>query len=144
MSQRIEMGCRVSLRYRLLRNDGYLVDESGDEPFDLTVGDGALHPNLERAIEGLVAGERVRLLLGPEEAFGLSDPANIYRVPRSDFPADQPLAPGYIFEFAAPNGMELLGQVVELVEDEVVVDFNHPLAGQPAVFEVEVLTVSAP
>ena len=62
-------------------------------------------------------------------------------MPRSEFPADMPLEPGLIVGFTTPSGEEVPGAIQEIKGDDVVVDFNHPLAGHEVIFDVEILEV---
>ncbi len=139
----IDYGARVGLRYRLTLADGTRVDESGEgEPLSFSVGDGTLEQGLEARLLGLRAGARATFYLAPGEAFGFADPEAVHRMPREDFPPDMVIAPGAVVSFAAPSGLEVAGTVVEVAEQEVKVDFSHPLAGRALVFEVEVLEVA--
>lgn len=135
-------GSRVRVHFTLTLADGTAVDTSRDgEPLELTLGDGTLDPGLERCLLGLAAGDAVRRDLAPGEAFGMRDPEAVHRVGRGEFPAGMALAPGTVVEFTAPSGLALAGTVLALEDESVQVDFSHPLAGRPLVFEVEVLAV---
>ena len=107
-------------------------------------GLGALLPALELAIEGMGAGARKSVTLKPQEAFGERDPKAMLEVLRDEFPED--VAPGDVFDAEeddssdAPGGMVLL-RVMEVTPDTVVLDRNHPLAGQKVRFDVEVVEV---
>jgi FKBP-type peptidyl-prolyl cis-trans isomerase SlpA len=135
-------GRRVTLEYRLLLQDGTLVDaaEAG-EPLSFVVGDGTLDAGLEGCLLGMTRGEAARFLLGPGEAFGQRDPANRHRLPRADFPSDMAVEAGTIIEFQTPAGATLPGAVLASDAETVEVDFNHPLAERPFTFEVRVVDV---
>jgi FKBP-type peptidyl-prolyl cis-trans isomerase SlpA len=62
-------------------------------------------------------------------------------MPRSEFPADMQLEVGMIIGFSTPSGEEVPGAIQEIKDDEIVVDFNHPLAGHEVIFDVEILEV---
>jgi len=89
----------------------------------------------------LKAGASQRLVLQPEQAFGVHDPGKRHRLARSEFPPDMALEPGLIIGFDTPAGDELPGTIVSLADDTVEVDFNHPLAGRVVVYEVEIIAV---
>ena len=77
----------------------------------------------------------------------MPDPTQVHTMPRSAFQAEvggEALAPGVVHSFEAPSGDLLPATIVELREDEVDVDFNHPLAGRDLQFEVELLSVGVP
>lgn len=132
----------VQLRIEL--EDGSIVEDTrNSDPVCLTHGDGTLLDRLEQLIVGLAANDRRAWELKPEEAFGLSDPENIRRLPRNQFPETVEVVPGNIIAFAMPDGNELPGMVLGETDDgHVEIDFNHPLAGRTLSFEVEVLSVA--
>lgn len=141
MTAAITAGRRVAIEYRLSLQDGTVVDATEGEPLVFVVGDGTLDAALEGHLLGLAQGSSTRFLLGPGEAFGPHEPANVHRLPRSEFPPAMALAPGTIIEFETPTGTGVPGTVVGCDADDVEVDFNHPLAGRPFTFEVHVVEV---
>jgi FKBP-type peptidyl-prolyl cis-trans isomerase SlpA len=134
------------MHYALRLADGTLADSSfDDEPVSFVVGDGALDKGLELALIGLSAGDRQVLTLMPGQAFGVRDEAALQWVGRDRFPADMQLEKGQIIGFSGEQGAEdVAGAVIEIEEERVRVDFNHPLAGREIVFEVEILSVENP
>ena len=132
----------VTLHLSLTLQDGTVAESSFDDaPLVFTLGDGTLIAGLELALYGLRPGDKQRLSLLPEQAFGLRDPEKVHRLPRADFPADMTLEPGCIIGFDTPDGEELPGMVVKAESAEVEVDFNHPMAGHVVIFEVEIIDV---
>jgi len=138
----IAPGMTVTLHYVLTLEDGLEVDNSrGGEPLVFTLGDGTLIAGLEDCLIGMCAGEAQRYTVEPTRGFGFPDPQNIHELPRDDFPLELDLTPGVVLSFAAPDGEEIPGVVLELDEARVKVDFNHPLAGHTLIFEVEIIDV---
>ena len=132
----------VTLHLSLALEDGTVLESTfDDEPLTFTMGDGTLVEGLELGLYGLKAGDRQRLVLDPEQAFGLHDAARQHTMERKDFPDDESLEPGLIMGFDTPAGDELAGTILSVDDDTVDVDFNHPLAGRVVVFEVEILEV---
>lgn len=141
----ITIGSRVTMHFALQLADGMLVESSFDDtPITFVVADGNLDKGLELALIGLRAGDRQKLNLMPGQAFGDRDEAAFQTLARDRFPEDMQLEPGQIIGFSGENGEEIAGTVVEVGEPEVVMDFNHPLAGREIVFEVEILEVENP
>ncbi len=133
------------MHFSITLADGMLVESSfDDEPQTFVVGDGSVDKGLELALIGLRPNERQTLTLMPGQAFGRRDESNVKWVPKTSFPADMRLEPGQIIGFTAANGEELAGAVLEIDEERVKVDFNHPLAGREIVFEVHILAVENP
>ncbi|MEN8206697.1 MAG: FKBP-type peptidyl-prolyl cis-trans isomerase [Pseudomonadota bacterium] len=132
----------VTLHLSLSLEDGTVAESTfEDEPLTFTMGDGTLVEGLELGLYGLKAGDTQRLVLEPEQAFGLHDPAKLHQLPRSEFSTELALEPGVIIGFDTPSGDELSGTIVSLSDESVEVDFNHPLAGRVLVFEVEIIAV---
>ena len=138
-------GSAVTVAYTLSLADGTMVDEATvDAPFQFVVGDGAWISGLEEVLIGMQVGEQHHYLIAAEEAFGLPDPDQVHTLPRNTFQAEvegEVLTPGVVLSFEAPSGDLVPATIVELREDEVDVDFNHPLAGRDLQFEVELLAV---
>jgi FKBP-type peptidyl-prolyl cis-trans isomerase SlyD len=118
-----------------------------DEPSEASFvfGFGALLPALEVALEGVPEGGTKSVTLKPEDAFGARDPEAVLEVSREEFPED--VAEGDIFDAdedddgpQAPGGPVVL-RVLEVGPESVILDRNHPLAGQKVRFDVEVLEV---
>jgi len=128
---------RVHLNFALQLEDGSEVDSNfGNDPVSFVVGDGSLLPGFERLIFGMCAGERRSFTLAPDEAFGEPSEENVQRVRRDRFQGDDELRVGLVFSFADAAGGELPGVIVGVDEEEVTVDFNHPLAGRTILFDV--------
>jgi len=132
----------VTLHLSLALEDGTVAESTfEDEPLTFTLGDGTLVEGLELGLYGLKAGATQRLVLQPEQAFGRHDPDKLHQLARAEFAAELELEPGVIIGFDTPSGEELPGTIVSLTDESVAVDFNHPLAGQVIVFEVEIIEV---
>jgi FKBP-type peptidyl-prolyl cis-trans isomerase SlyD len=100
-----------------------------------------LIPGLEAGLEGARRGERRTLELAPEEAFGERVAGAVLEVDRHDFPAGAGLAVGDDVEAEGPGGARATHRVLAITGDAIVLDLNHPLAGQRVRFEVDVLAV---
>ncbi len=132
----------VALTYELYDADGGLVEKT-DAPVEyLHGGYHGIFPLVEEALTGKVAGDICRVKLGPDEAFGEYDADLVHLEPRSKFP--DRVAVGMQFEGrGVESGTVLIYTVTEIAEDKVVVDGNHPLAGQTLHFACTVTGVRA-
>jgi FKBP-type peptidyl-prolyl cis-trans isomerase SlpA len=138
----IGTGSTVTLHLSLALEDGRVAESTFEgEPHTFTLGDGSLLPGLELALYGLRPGDSQHLVLHPEQAFGVRDPARIHVMPRTAFADDISLEPGLIIGFTDTGGVEIPGTVLSVTESAVEVDFNHPLAGHAVTFEVEIIDV---
>jgi len=138
---RIEAGRVVRLDYELKDCDGEPVEDEGAHLEYLHGGFGGVFPRVEQALEGKEVGEEIALTLEPEDAFGEYD-AELLRVePRSSFP--EAIEVGMRFE-GVPGDREdeaLIYTVTDVTPDTVVVDGNHPLAGERLWFRAKVSDV---
>ncbi|MCZ4312490.1 FKBP-type peptidyl-prolyl cis-trans isomerase [Comamonadaceae bacterium G21597-S1] len=146
----VEPASFLTLHYRLAGPHGDIINTFGGKPATLSLGTGALSPAVEQCLIGLEEGSRATFELPAGVAFGerqgemqqwvarsllhqLGDPAETYQV-------------GDVVQFPTPDGQGSYAGAVLQVGDEadgrgVLFDFNHPLAGQPVVFEVHVIGV---
>ncbi len=132
-------GTRVFLNFSVSLEDGSEVDSNfGGEPVSFVVGDGNLLPGFERVLMGMQPGQRHVFTVSPEDAFGQPNDNNVQTVARDHFDDDVALEIGLVFSFADAAGGELPGLIVAFDEEEVTVDFNHPLAGRSILFDVQV------
>jgi FKBP-type peptidyl-prolyl cis-trans isomerase SlpA len=136
----------VTMHFDIRLKDGSIADSSRSigQAFKFKIGDGFFSPKLEQGLMGLKKGDKKKIMLLPEEAFGEPHPANIYQVPRrqfAKFEQNVPLEEGLIVTFTQPNGTELPGIIRAIDGDDITVDFNHPLSGQVVLFDVEIVEV---
>ena len=137
----------LTLHYRLSGPDGLeVVNTFAQQPATLTLGSGELAPVLERCLIGLPEGSRQRFDLAAGEVFGAHNPQLLQRVSRrllaSHGEAHSEYQVGDAVSFPTPDGRaQYAGRVAELGDDWVLFDFNHPLAGLPLSFEVELVGV---
>ena len=142
MSATVQSNSLVTLHYRISLNDETeIISTFGATPATLQLGSGELVPTLEQCVVGLPVGERCVFLLDPDQAFGPHNPQLVRRLARKDLPSPQELKELALIEFKAPNGTGYTGFVRELDAEGALIDFNHPLAGKPIRFEVEVVGI---
>jgi FKBP-type peptidyl-prolyl cis-trans isomerase SlpA len=111
------------------------------QPVKFVMGDGSLSEPLEQALLGKAVGDKTTVELAPQDAFGSAEPDKVMNLPRSHFPEDMELSEGLIVSFHQPNGVEVPGMIRRLMGDLVLVDFNHPLAGQTVTLTLEIMEI---
>jgi FKBP-type peptidyl-prolyl cis-trans isomerase SlpA len=146
MSKLVTPTSYLTLHYRLASTEGTdIVSTFGGNPATLMLGQGQLAPSLEAVLLGLPEGTHETFTLTPEQGFGPRNPDLIQAVALSTLEANSAPDAGYqvgdLVDFAAPGGGRFAGVLRELREDAAVFDFNHPLAGQPVLFEVKLISV---
>lgn len=133
---------QVTLHFALKLENGDVVDSTFDkQPATFKVGDGNLLPGFEVALYGFKAGDKRSLQIEPENAFGQPNPQNVQVMPRGQF-QDMELSEGLLIIFNDAANAELPGVVKAFDEQQVTIDFNHPLAGKTLNFEVEIIEVA--
>jgi len=146
----IQPGSFLTLHYRLSGPSGDVVNTFGGTPATLTLGTGALAPAMEERLIGLPEGSRTTIELPAGAAFGPRSADMQQWMARKVLTdmgdASETYAVGDVVKFPTPDGKgEFAGVIRDFRSDDkgdaVLFDFNHPLAGQPVTFEVQVIGV---
>jgi FKBP-type peptidyl-prolyl cis-trans isomerase SlyD len=140
---RIEPNTVVTIAYNLRDPEGELIDSSeGRAPLSFLFGQGRIIPGVEEALQDKTAGDALAFTVEPEKAYGLRDESLLQVVPRDVFASAGIADPeeGMRFEVTTEEGDRMI-TIVEVAEEDITVDGNHPLAGLPLEFEVTVLDV---
>ncbi|WXL24918.1 peptidylprolyl isomerase [Ectopseudomonas mendocina] len=132
----------VSIDYTLTNDAGEVIDSSeGAAPLVYLHGASNIIRGLEKALEGKQAGDELTVAVEPEEAYGEFSPELVATLNRSMFEGVDELEVGMQFHASAPDGGMQIVTIRELDGDDVIVDGNHPLAGQRLHFKVKVVNV---
>ena len=131
----------VSFHYTLTGKDGQVIDSSeGNQPLTYLHGVGQIVPGLENALLGKLAGDKMDVEVSAEEGYGEHHEFMVQQVPREAFQGVDDIEPGLQFQAQTPQGAMTV-TVTAADETTVTVDGNHPLAGQPLFFAVEIVSV---
>jgi len=144
----LEDGTVFDTTYDLAQND-CTDDECNDDacgcneigPMELTLGEGDFFPQVEDALVGMEPGEKKNLVIPFAEAFGAYDEERVFTVERSEFPSNIEPEVDQTLELIGDDGESLVVTVAEIDGDSVVLDANHPLAGEDLHFEVELVEI---
>lgn len=132
----------VAVNYVGSFSDGSIFDSTeGMDPFEFTLGTGETIPGFESGILGMQVGTTKTLQIPAEEAYGEYFDDLVVTVPKSDFPEDLEPEVGMELTAGDPNGEEVMLTVLEILDDAVVVDANHPMAGEDLTFEVTLVAI---
>lgn len=143
----VQPGSFLTLHYRLAGPDGAdIVNTFHDKPATLSLGTGELSPTIEARLIGLEEGTRTTVELPAGEAFGPRNPDMLQKLRLSELrqmgDPDEQYHVGDVVHFPTPDGQSAFAGVLrELGPDWALFDFNHPLAGQPVLFEVQLIGV---
>ncbi len=135
----------VSIAYELKLNDGEVIDSASNvDPLTYLHGASNIIPGLERELAGLKVGDTRMVEVAPGDAYGEVDPDEFQLVPRTLFPETLELEEGMGLRLIDQGtGQPVEAYVAEVHPDTVLLDFNHPLAGETLYFEIEVIQLRA-
>jgi FKBP-type peptidyl-prolyl cis-trans isomerase 2 len=132
----------VKVNYTGKLSDGQIFDTSeGKEPIEFTLGQGRLIPGLEKGLIDMKLHEKKTISIVKEEAYGEVNESLIQEVNKKDLPQDMEPEVGMGLVSKSPEGQEINLMVVEVKEESIIIDGNHPLAGKDLIFEIEVLEI---
>ncbi|RDV29328.1 peptidylprolyl isomerase [Alteromonas aestuariivivens] len=133
----------VTLHYKVSSEDGTELDSSfGKDPMTVLLGRRFLIEGLEEALQGKQNGESFSVTVAPEKAYGERVDQLVQAVPKSMFEGME-VEVGMSFRATTEQGEQSV-MIIDTTDEEVVVDGNHPLAGLPLTFEVEIVNVREP
>lgn len=138
----IKNGDTVSVNYTGKLEDGSVFDTSlqeGREPLTATLGQNQLIPGFENGLIGMSVGETKTVEIEPENAYGQHNPMLTQEVGKEQVPADVKV--GDMLQGMSQNG-PINVKIAEIKESTVVIDMNHPLAGQKLIFDLEVISIN--
>jgi peptidylprolyl isomerase len=135
-------GQTATVHYKGMLDDGSVFDSSeGRQPLTFQVGSGQVVPGFENAIRDMEVGETRTVEIGRDDAYGEVREEMIGVIPKDRFPDDAEPEPGMVFEMHTDEGT-LPIEVVDVSDEGVTVDGNHPLAGEDLTFEITLLKVA--
>ncbi|MDN7013358.1 peptidylprolyl isomerase [Methanoculleus sp. FWC-SCC3] len=135
-------GDTVKVHYTGKLEDGTVFDTSAERtPLEFTIGSGQIIPGFERAVVGMEPGETKTMTVQPEEAYGPHREEMTITVEREQFPGDINPEPGQQLQVQQPDGRAAIVVVSDVSESTVTLDANHPLAGQPLTFDIELVDI---
>lgn len=150
LNTKIQSGSRVTLHFSLALEDGQLIDSNFEKPAaTMILGEGKMLAGFEEQLVGHQAGDEIDSLLPAERAFGERNSKNVqhFNVEKFRHLLEDELLPatvGAVVNFKDPGGFDLPGVVVEIDDQLVKIDFNHPLAGKPIRFNAKIVSVLPP
>ncbi|GGH23582.1 hypothetical protein GCM10010973_09560 [Cribrihabitans marinus] len=138
----VKSGDTVAIHYTGTLRDGQTFDSSeGRDPLAFEVGSGQIIPGLDAAMPGMEVGDKKRVEVECQEAYGPVNPEARQAVPREGIPDEIPLEIGSRLQMQSPDGQAVPVTVVEVDEATVTLDANHPLAGQDLIFDIELVSI---
>ncbi len=135
---KVEDGTQEKVHYTGKLNDGTVFDSSQDkDPLEFTMGKGEVIPGIEDAVRDMDEGESKQVTIGKDQAYGDRRDDMIIDVPKDKFPDEIPQNVGQQLMLKHPEGQEFPAVIVEVKDETVTLDANHPLAGEDLNFEIQ-------
>ena len=142
--EKVETGQFVRVHYKGTLQNGEIFDTSeGRHPLEVQIGEGQIISGFENALMGMSLNEKKVFTLDPEDAYGQKDESLTHSFPRADVPAEINPEVGQTVALCSSEGQQVPALITEMDDEKVVVDLNHPLAGQTLTFDIEVVGISA-
>jgi len=142
MTQVATIGDTVLIHYTGTFEDGSVFDSSnGREPLKFKIGSGHVIKGFDSGITGMTIGEKKSVTIAPEEAYGPVIDAQVVEFPKDQFPEDVELKIGTALQLVNDAGHAMPVKIVEVLDDTVKLDANHPLAGKTLCFDMELIEI---
>ncbi|MGK7910998.1 MAG: peptidylprolyl isomerase [Synechococcus sp.] len=142
--QEAQSGDVVRVNYTLTLSDGTIADTSeGRTPLEFTLGAGDVVPGFDRGVTGLKVGESTEFTLAPEDGYGPQNPDLVMQRTREPEQEPPDMAVGDTVFLVGPGNIPIQAEVLELNDETVTLDANHPLAGEELNFAVELVEIVA-
>jgi peptidylprolyl isomerase len=143
--QQVKAGDTVKVHYHGRLTDGTVFDSSeGREPLEFEVGGGMVIKGFDNGLMGMAIGDKKTVEIAVDEAYGPKDPEMVMEFPIDRFPPDVKPEVGMQLNMTNNQGQHIPVVIVDVKEDAVVLDANHPLAGEDLIFDLELVDIVGP
>ena len=138
----VNQGDTVAIDYVVTTTAGQVVGGTeGQGPQSIQIGGGQIFPQIEQALTGMEVGDKEQVTIESENAFGPRREELVVDIPRANLPADADPQPGMTLNAQQDNGQPMQLVIVDVKDDSVRADANHPLAGEDLVFGLTVVDI---
>lgn len=138
----VEKNNKVTIEYegRFDNKDGEIFDSSeGKPPLTFVSGVGMVVPGFDNAVMGMEKGEEKEVTLTPDQAYGEYKDEMKQKIPRKALPPEQVPEKGMMLGIATPQGQQIPAKIIEVDDEDITVDINHPLAGKTLFFKIKLI-----
>jgi peptidylprolyl isomerase len=142
MMAQAKTGDKVKVHYHGKLTSGETFDSSeGRAPLEFEVGSGMVIKGFDDGVAGMSPGEKKTINIPVDQAYGPKNPEMIIEMPKDKFPNDMALEVGMPLAMSDGSGQQFQVVIAEIKDDAVLLDANHPLAGQDLVFDIELVEI---
>ena len=140
--QQVQSGDTVKVHYHGRLTDGTTFDSSeGREPLEFQVGSQMVIAGFDNGVMGMIVGDKKTVHIPVDDAYGPKNPDMIIEFPKEQVPADMPLEVGMRLNLNNSQGQVVPVVITEIQETAILLDANHPLAGEDLVFDIELVEI---
>jgi len=140
--QQVKSGDKIKVHYHGRLTNGETFDKSeGREPLEFEVGSGMVIKGFDDGVTGMAVGDKKTINIPADEAYGPKNPDMIIDMPKDRFPKDMEIEVGMPLSMSDGQGQQFQVVVAEVKEDAVILDANHPLAGEDLIFDLELVEI---
>ena len=140
--KKAKTGDTVKIHYTGTFDDGNVFDSSEKRnPIEFVIGEGKVIKGFDHAVEGMKVDEEKDIKVSPKEGYGVRDDQLVRAFPKGKLPAEPKPQPGMILSLKAPDGQTILAKIDKIEEENVFLDFNHPLAGKNLNFKLKLVEI---
>ncbi len=139
----VKKGDKIKVDYTGTLEDGSVFDSSANhgQPLEFEVGSGQLIKGFDECVIGMKVGEEKEIKLSPAEAYGEQKEELKKKVPKTQLPPSQEPKVGMAMGVGLPNGQQVPAKIIEVADNDVTIDLNHPLAGKTLNFKIKVVEI---
>jgi len=140
--QQVKSGDKVKVHYHGKLTSGETFDSSaGREPLEFEVGSGMVIKGFDDGVTGMKVGDKKTINIKVEDAYGEINPDMLIEYPRSQFPEYIEMKEGTDLMMSSASGQQFQVKIAEIKDEVVVLDANHPLAGEELIFDIELVEI---
>jgi FKBP-type peptidyl-prolyl cis-trans isomerase 2 len=140
--QQVKSGDKIKVHYHGRLTNGETFDKSeGREPLEFEVGSGMVIKGFDDGVTGMAVGDKKTINIPADEAYGPKNPEMIIDMPKDRFPQDMEIEVGMPLSMSDGQGQQFQVVVAEVQEEVVILDANHPLAGEDLIFDLELVEI---
>lgn len=142
--QQVQSGDTVRVHYHGRLTDGTIFDSSeGRDPLEFEVGSGMVIAGFDNGVIGMIIGDKRTLSIAVDDAYGPKNPEMVIEFPREQVPEGMPLEKGMRLNLNNSEGQVVPVVITDVLDETILLDANHPLAGEDLVFDIELVEIVA-
>jgi peptidylprolyl isomerase len=143
--EQVKSGDKIKVHYHGKLRNGEVFDSSqGRDPLEFTVGSGQVIKGFDQGVMGMQPGDKKTVEIGVADAYGEKQQEMLIEFPKAQFPPDMNPEEGMQLMMNNGAGQSFPVTIAEVREDSVILDANHPLAGQDLIFDLELVSIEPP